>query len=275
MATRNYIAGPELADAQRVCGVLVDRGYWVTQGYWDGAGDTPQIVQENCAASIENLGRFRGSNYVSVKLPALDYDENLLGTLLDQSDRQGVPLHFDSLAPEHATSIFSCMRHMASISTREIGCTLPGRWLRSIKDADMAVELGATVRVVKGQWDDPEAPHGDPRAGCLQVIDRLAGRARCVRVASHDVSLAREALTRLRNAGTCCELELLYGLPAAPLVSVAEDLQVPVRFYVAYGTAYLPYALSNLRTNPKMLMPLVKEAFKRNYLSSIPIHSSS
>lgn len=275
MATRNYIAGPEIEDAQRVCAVLVDRGYWVTQGYWDGANDTPQIIQRNCAASIEKLGRFPGNNYVSVKLPALDYDENLFGTLLDQSDRQGIPLHFDSLAPGHASNIFSFIRRIALPSTREIGCTLPGRWLRSINDADMAAEIGAKVRVIKGQWDDPEAPHRDPQAGFLQVIDRLAGRASCVRVASHDVSLAREALTRLRNAGTCCELELLYGLPAAPLISMAEDLQVPVRFYVAFGTAYLPYALSNLRTNPKMLMPLVKEAFKRNYLSSIPIHSSS
>jgi proline dehydrogenase len=93
----------------------------------------------------------------------------------------------------------------------------------------------------------------DMRAGFLNVVDELCGRARCVAVASHDVPLAREALERLLAAGTPCEMELLYGLPRRAAVAAARELGVPVRFYVPQGKAWLPYVLKQARNNPRVL----------------------
>ena len=195
--------------------------------------------------------------------------------LLNSCQRNGIPLHFDSTGPEHASRLYSFIQDQNRMSLHDIGCTLPGRWRRSIADADLTNRLGLNVRVVKGQWKDPQAPDLDARAGYMQVIRQLAGKARCVRVATHDLSLATAALTCLLKQKTYCELELLYGLPMEQLVSLAERLNVPVRIYVAFGHPYLPYALSGLRKNPKMILPLVKEAFRRDYLLSIPVCSTN
>lgn len=269
-ASRHYVAGPGLEDAQHLSGYLAGQGYWIAQGYWDGAGDTPQGVRDLYLGALEQLARLGGDNYLSLKIPALGFDPELYEPVLAQSRRLGVGLHFDSLAPEHAGRIDRFIRERHAGALTGIGCTLPGRWRRSVADAEAACDLGLTVRVVKGQWEDPER-RIDPRAGCMQLIARLAGRAPCVRVATHDMPLARAALRRLRAHDTRCELELLYGLPQVPeLVALAMEMAVPVRIYVAFGHACLPYALSSLRKNPATVLKLLKEACRRDYLSSFP-----
>jgi proline dehydrogenase len=148
----------------------------------------------------------------------------------------------------------------AACDNPQVGCVLPGRWQRSLRDADLVSRLQIRVRVVKGQWADPEHPDIDLREGFLAVVDRLAGRARHVAVATHDAQLAREALRRLTAVGTPCELELLFGLPMRAARQVARDLGVSTRVYVPYGHSWVPYALSWVRQNPRVLWWVVSDA---------------
>src|SRR6267378_1026553 len=129
---------------------------------------------------------------------------------------------------------------------------------RSPDDAERAIELGLGVRIVKGQWPDPADPDRDMRAGYLEVVDRLAGRVRYAAVATHDAPLAREALTRLRVAGTKCELELLYGLPLRKVVAIARAAAVPVRVFLPYGHGFLPYAMEQLKAHPWIALQVVR-----------------
>lgn len=274
-ASRNYIAGPNLEDAQRVSRYLSNRGYWVTQGYWDDGSDAPEQVVDTYLSAIDQLRELDGENYLSLKIPALHYNAEMYKTVLTKSRQSHIPIHFDSLAPEHVNRTQTFIKEHTEAPLHDIGYTLPGRWERSIKDADLVNELGLNVRVVKGQWEDPDYPNRDPRSGFLKVIDRLAGKASCVRVATHDTSLANDALSRLKATNTPCELELLYGLPITNLVSIADELDVPVRIYIAFGHAYLPYAISSLRKQPAMILKLIKEAYKQNYLSSFPVCTSN
>jgi proline dehydrogenase len=115
------------------------------------------------------------------------------------------------------------------------------------------------VRVVKGQWPDADEAGTDPSAGFLSVIDRLAGRARHVAVATHDPKLSREALKRLRGAGTSCELELLFGLPMRPSLRAAADADVAVRVYTPYGQAWLPYQIAQASRQPRVLWWAVRD----------------
>jgi proline dehydrogenase len=217
-------------------------------------------VAEQCLVALTALTASGLDSYLSIKLPALRFDRELLAQVVDRASQHGIRLHCDShgleTADQHCALIQSVLDHQTPTN---ISTTLPGRWARSVADADWAIERGLIVRVVKGQWPDPADPTRDLRAGYLQVIDRLAGRARHVAVASHDVPLAAEAISRLRAAGTSCELELLYGLPTHQSLRMARQLGVGARVYIPYGQAYLPYALSRLRGNPRMMWWLMKD----------------
>jgi hypothetical protein len=151
------------------------------------------------------------------------------------------------------------------------------------------VAHGVRVRVVKGQWACPDAVIGAAgvvgvvgdsmargkadavadaaaaaavlRADYLALVKHLAGRASAVAVATHDASLARESLALLKAAGTPCELELLCGLPRRECMAVARELGVPIRLYIPFGQAWLPYALDQAVRSPKMLWWMVRDTF--------------
>jgi proline dehydrogenase len=153
----------------------------------------------------------------------------------------------DSIRPEYAN----------------LGCTLPGRWVRSPVDAERAADSGFYVRVVKGQWPDPSHRQRDPVQGFLAVIDRLAGRRSPVGVATHDTPLAREALRRLQAAGTPCQLEQLFSLPLRPGLRAARDAGVPVRIYVPFGRSWLPYRVSEGSRDPRVLWWFLRDMIFR------------
>lgn len=229
-AASRYVVGDTADQAAAAAWQLTRRGYGSTICYWDSGTEDPDAVALEYLRALEAAREAGG--YVSVKATALAFRLELLRSLADR----GVRLHLDAMAPDTVERTNELIEHLPG----DVGTTLPGRWRRSDADADWAVERGLAVRVVKGMWEGPD--DRDPRTGFLSVVDRLAGRARLVSVASHDRPLAREALARLRAAGTPCELEQLYGLPRAP---------APARVYIAYGTAWLPYAISRVRPRPR------------------------
>jgi proline dehydrogenase len=257
-ASRAYIAGPVLGDALRVCQRLAARKLAASIGFWNAAGDDPRAVAHAYVAGVESIARFGLDCSVSVKASAIGCSQALMDEVLTRAIETGVSVHFDSMRPQAAAPTLQLIAEAAARFAR-IGCTLPARWQRSVRDAERALELGVDVRVVKGQWADPVCDV-DPRDGYLSLIDRLAGRARHVAVATHDVALAREALRRLQAAGTPCRLELLFGLPLKPSLQVASEAGVATRVYVPYGNAWVPYCLSRLRENPHLLVWLMRDA---------------
>lgn len=257
-AARCYVAGPGPADAIQACRDLARHGFSSTAGYWNRDDESPRQLADAHLAVLDVIAQEGLNASVSVKAPPLGFARDLLREVSERARRGGLGVHFDSMAPETADEVFALIAEERTHHPR-LGCTLPGRWRRSVHDADLAVELKVNVRVVKGQWGDPLAPDLDMRTGFLAVIDRLAGRAAHVGVATHDAALAREALRRLRRAKTSCELELLFGLPTRPALREAAAAGVPVRFYVGYGHAALPYRLSEATQNPRVLWWIVRD----------------
>jgi proline dehydrogenase len=240
-----YRAGASLAHALDASRRLAGHGLRSTIGYAAFAGESPRAVADAYRRAFDRLGGSELDCYVSVKLAALDFDGALLREISEAAARSGRRLHADALGPESADATWRLLEQLppgAVVST-----TLPGRWRRSLVDAERAVEHGLAVRVVKGQWPDPEGDRIDAGRGFLEVVERLAGRSPFVAVATHDVRLLAQALERLAAAGTDCEAELFYGLPLAEPARTAQSHGVPVRVYVPYGDAGAPYRAADLR----------------------------
>ena len=256
VATR-YIAGPEVADAQRVMQRYAAQNLGSTLGYWDKPAEAPQLVLQQYLESIQALA---APNYVSVKMTTLDYSEELLDRLAQAALLKGIRLHFDAMSADTADRTHQgierlVLRHGSQL---QVGYTIAGRWRRSVDDAAWANELGLPVRIVRGQF--PEADDPDPVAGYLAVARTLAGKAKSVAVATHNPLLCAQTLDLLRGAGTPTCLEQLHGLPMRKQLRLADKHQLKTTVYVAYGQAYLPYVVSSVMRNPKTMLWLLRDA---------------
>jgi proline dehydrogenase len=261
-AARAYTAGPALDNAHAVCDQCADRGLRSIVCYWNVAYDQPAQVAGFYSDILGLIPELHTDCYLSVKAPAIQFNAQFLKRILELARPNGTVVHFDAMGPETAEDTFAMIATARSLYSK-LGCTLPARWHRSLRDADRAIEMGLRVRVVKGQWADSKPVDVDPVTGYLDIIDRLgAGRAVHVAVATHDAKLAHEALSRLRTTGTPCELELLYGLPVQPVLKVARALDVPARLYVPYGHAALPYGLRQAARKPQVLRWFIRDLWR-------------
>jgi proline dehydrogenase len=228
---------------------LQPQGVGSAIGFWNRADDSSDRVAEEYLASLERV-RASGLNcHLSIKPLALAFRPDLLAAVVHRARDLDLRLQFDSPSAESADISFTAIG-AAACERADLGCTLPGRWQRSMQDADWAIEHNLSIRVVKGHWPDPENPLRDVRLGFLAVIDRIAGRARRVSIATHDTELARAAISHLRSLRTSCELEVLMGPPAAGVIRLARTLGVPVRAYIAYGEGPLLWANSAQAARP-------------------------
>jgi proline dehydrogenase len=243
-----YGAGPTLADALAASRRLAADGIPCTIGYTAPVEQPARAAADVHIAAFEALAADHADAYVSVKLSGLRFDPELFGEVAAAAQRSGRRMHIDALAPETADRTWALIEGAADPAA--LGVALPGRWRRSIDDARRALDLGLVVRVVKGQWADPDDPVIEPAKGFLDVVDALCGSKNLVAVATHDIALLEESVRRLTAARTPCEAELLFGLPFAAPARAARRLGVPIRLYVSYGNAGAAYGVRDLLRRP-------------------------
>ncbi len=262
---RDHFGGETVDDAICVAQRFATDGYPNTLGFWPVGTESARDMTDQYIASIDALAASGLDGHLSVKPPAVLFDPELAREIAEHARARNVGLHCDSHGIESVDptrDMAECM--LAHLSPANVGTTLPGRWRRSVEDADWAIERGLRVRVVKGQWPDPADPERDMGLGCLEVIDRLAGRAHHVAMASHDLPLLMEAIARLRQAGTDCEIQLIFGMPIAPILLWAKSNGVPVRIYIPYGKGFIPNAIGTLRRNPRLALRMLKGMVTRD-----------
>ena len=252
-----YLAGPELGDALAECRRVASLTDRTTIGHWHRSEDAPDLLARECLAAVDGLADEGLDCYLSIKAAALGFRQDLLDGLGERARQRGIRIMFDSEGPEIADATLTLAERLRTAGT-DVSCVLPGRWPRSRRDADWAVDREIAIRVVKGQFRDPAAGRISLRQGFMAVVDRLAGRASYVAIATRDVPLARAALDRLQAAGTSCEVEMVLGLAPQSMFDLARSKAVPVRLYVPYGVPQLPFSLTQLRQNPRIVWWLTR-----------------
>lgn len=250
--------GPDADAAMRICSRLQARELRATLGHFPGSRDNPASIAE---ANIALAHCFRGASadaYLSVKAPPLGFDRAHLQAIAQVAAASGLPLMFDAHAPHQAEPTHSLFEEVLA-RFPGTGCVLPARWIRSMADAACFRDTTARLRIVKGEWADPEWGDRDIEANYLGLVTRLAGRAGPVSVATHSPHLAERALAILLNAGTPCELEQLRGLPMRRTTAIARRLGVPVRVYVPFGAGWLPYAADKALARPYLPKWMIRD----------------
>jgi proline dehydrogenase len=255
-ALEHRLPGPDAAAVARRSARLHGKGLAATIGYFQAGDGAPgEIVAANRAV-LALLAGNPGGSYLSVKAPPLSFDAAILRTLAAAAGPAGILL--DAHAPKDATRTLAAVADLLP-DFPGTGFALPARWRRSGADAARFRDSSARIRLVKGEWPDPDWPDADVEANYLALAARLAGRAAPVAVATHDPILAEQALACLIAAGTPCELEQLRGLPRRRTMAVARRLGVPVRIYLPFGPGWWPYALDKALGRPYLLSWMIKD----------------
>jgi len=245
-----WIDGPDPEAALRMGRTA--KGMGATYGYFPAHQSHPDQV---LAANHAMLSALRGQGSdarLAVKAPHLGFDAGLIAGLAGE-----VPLMFDAHAPAQADATLALAAAMGERAAA--GCALPARWRRSLADAQALRDGPLILRVVQGEWADPDGSAPDA-SSYLELVRALAGRKAMVGIATHDPALGQAALRLLLEAGTPCEWELLRGLPRRRCQLVARRLGVPVRLYLPFGPGWWPYAVDKALARPYLPLWAIKDA---------------
>lgn len=255
-ATRAYVAGDDLPGALDFAERAAHAGFSCTMCYWNDGKEQPPVVADEYLKIMEQ-GAERGLDLaLAAKIPALWERQEEIDRVVARARELGQQVIFDAHDPHKSDDIIAALE---KTGPEGMGWAIPGRWHRSLEDAEIAIDMGVRVRVVKGQWVDPTDPDMDLREGYLRVIERLAGRASFVGVATHDAPLAAKAMQILHDAGTPFEQEFVFPLPVEPALAEGKRFGAKARLYLPYGSAWLPYSLSRAARNPVMLYWLARD----------------
>ena len=231
-----------------------------TIAYWNDVGDEPKGVCAAYLSAIDGAADAGIRTCLSIKAPALALSETFIDTVARRCQDRRIGLHFDSLALEHQPRTLDLIERLAPMGVT-LGCTLPARFGRSLDDVERVVAHRLRVRVVKGQWADPQFAI-DPRRAFMALVDRLAGRAARVAVATHEPGLARRRWSASPPAARRPSSNCSSGCRCTRRGTWRDGLNVPVRLYIPYGHAWLPYAIANARRHPRVLLWLLEDAVR-------------
>ncbi|HHM01985.1 MAG TPA: hypothetical protein ENJ15_03165 [Caldithrix abyssi] len=255
-----YIVGTRVEEAIEACRKIEPLGFSATICPWNNKGDDFRIVADAYIEAAEQIIHHKLNCYLSIKTPAIGYDESLMNEIVSVARKGKLRIHFDAQSPDTADRNLSLFEKTLS-DYKNLSYTLPARWNRSLRDAEKVIEMGIPVRIVKGEWADPADPLKDPEEGFTDVLSALSGRARHIAVATHNVPLLKRCMGIVREKENSWELEQLYGLPMQT-VRMARGEGIPVRFYIPYGRACLPYGLSMIKKKPEMLWWVIRDLIR-------------
>jgi proline dehydrogenase len=256
----NHVTGLKETDVIAAAAAEHRAGRLATLGYWANPGEAPASIAAHYVRAIESLVKAGLPSSVSIKADVLGYDTGLVMNVLDAARAGQVRVHFDAQGYDTIDRTHALVEDAVHLG-RDVSATLPARLRRSLADAERFVRLGLPLRIVKGQGGDPDHPRIDPQRSFLELADCLAGRAVFVGVATHDRRAAEPALDALVRAGTPCALEQMRSLPRLDFVATARGL--PVRVYIAYGYAGLPYAIAELMRRPAIAGWILRDLLVR------------
>jgi proline dehydrogenase len=150
-----------------------------------------------------------------------------------------------------------------------VACVVQSYLRRTPADVERLVELGATVRLCKGAYQEPPAvAYPDKRdvdAAYARLVERLlADDARTAGVypgfATHDERLQQHAIATARAGGAAddtWEIQMLFGIRHDLHARLAAD-GVPLRVLVPYGEDWYGYFMRRLAERPANLVFLLR-----------------
>jgi len=156
---------------------------------------------------------------------------------------------------------------------KNVGVVIQSYLYRSADDVARLVRLGASVRLVKGAYDEPAEvaypDKADADANFVRLMEQLfsdEARTRGVfpAIATHDTRLIEWAKDHARRRDISrdrFEFQMLHGVRSSLQRQLAAD-GFRVRAYVPYGEQWYPYFMRRVAERPANLVLLLRNLIR-------------
>jgi proline dehydrogenase len=260
---RRFIAGETVEEAIQAARQVEKTGLLQTLDY---LGESVETLAEADAATrdyvrvidaiiVAGIGR-----NLSLKLTQLGLDVDRasavdnLRRILERAQDFFVRLDMES--SQYTETTLSIFETLWQQNYRNIGAVLQADLMRSEKDLERLMALGARIRLVKGAYREPASVaypgKADVDAAYVKLMKRLLLEGQYPAIATHDEAMIHEAKRYALEQNIPkqrFEFQMLYG--------IRRDLQMSlvaqgyyVRVYIPFGRQWFPYFMRRLGERP-------------------------
>jgi proline dehydrogenase len=278
---RRFVAGERLEEAITAVEGLNGQGLLATLDHL-GENVTSETESRDAAhelldllAAIDASGVRSG---VSVKLTQLGLDlspalaaENV-ERIVGRAAEAGRFVRIDMESHEYVQPTLDLFEGLWG-RYRNVGVVIQSYLYRSASDVARLVELGASVRLVKGAYDEPPEvaypDKADTDASYVRLMELLFSKEAQASgaypaIATHDTGLIDWAKEHTQHQGIPperFEFQMLYGIRTGLQRQLAAE-GYRVRAYVPYGEQWYPYLMRRLAERPANLLFLLRNLFR-------------
>lgn len=265
---RRFVAGETLDDAIRVTRELNASGMLVTLDHLGEAVEREDQAERAAQAYIGILARVHDEQVktgISIKLTqiGLAIDRELcrghLRNIVEAARRYGNFVRIDMEASEYVESTLQLFYELNG-ELRNVGAVIQSYLRRSESDVKELSSRGASVRLCKGAYNEPEEVAFQKKQevdqSYVRLLEILMNSNSPLAVATHDSRMIDAAKNMMRmnsKRKAAVEFQMLYGVRRDVQAQlVAEGYRM--RVYVPYGTEWYPYFMRRMAERPANLV---------------------
>lgn len=272
-----YIAGDKLEHAVTTVKSLEREGFLSTIDVLGESVSEKQTAVQCKDENIEVIDAIVENNlpaYLSVKLTMLgldiDYDfcYGLFEEVLAHANKKGVFIRIDmedSSVTEKTITIFE----KAKAKFDNVGIVIQAYLRRSEDDVRRLIKIGASFRICKGIYIEPEEiafkGKDEIRENYLKLVRIALENGSYVGMATHDDHLVHKCekiVKELKLEKDKYEFQMLLGV-REQLRNQIRDAGHRVRIYVPFGQRWYEYSIRRFQENPNVAGQVIKSIFTR------------
>lgn len=274
---RRFVAGESVAEAVEVARAVEGAGLGVIFDYLgEHASSTSaaSAVTREYQSIISELEQAGVARHLSVKLSQLGIDVDRatsidnLRRILEVAGSAGFFVRVDMEGSSYTEQTFDAFETLWQIGYRNSGIALQAYLRRTPADVERAVALGASVRLVKGAYNEGREVafqhKSNVDAAFVKLMHVLLERGTSPAIATHDPQIIAATIRFAESRGIPkdrYEFEMLYDVRRDLQTSLAAQGHL-VRVYIPFGQQWFPYFMRRLGERPANLGVVVRSLFK-------------
>ncbi len=269
---RRFVAGETLDEAIQVTRALNARGMLVTLDHLGESverEDQAKRAAEAYRAILERVHEERVQTGISIKLTqiGLAIDPELcrghLRSIAEAARRYDNFVRIDMEASEYVEPTLQLFYELND-EFRNVGAVIQSYLRRSESDVNELSSRGASVRLCKGAYKEPDEVAFQRKkevdASYAQLLEILMNSDSPLAIATHDsriIDAAKRLLRTNSKRKAPAEFQMLYGVRRDVQAQlVAEGYRM--RVYVPYGTEWYPYFMRRMAERPANLVFMLR-----------------